>query len=82
MPYVNIHGHTHDECYDNPQRYNACWELTEGVPTLFTEIKDHYVELNEVDTAAQNFWKARHGAGMSYNEGYMNGLVDGKKKAF
>lgn len=82
MPYINIHGHTHDECYANPQRYNVSWEITKGVPILFSDIKAHYVELEELDGAAKDFWKNRHGEGMNYGEGYMAGLVDNVKKAF
>jgi len=80
MPYVNIHGHTHDECYANPQRYNVSWEITEGVPVLFDDIKAHYAELDEINDATKLFWKNRHGNGMDYSEGYLAGLADGKMK--
>lgn len=80
MPYVNIHGHTHDECFANPQRYNVCWEITEGVPVLFDDIKAYYTELNEAEGAAQKLWKERHGKGADYNDGYLAGFIDGGKK--
>ncbi len=42
MPYVNIHGHTHDECYKNPQRVNVSWEVLNGYPISFDEIKARF----------------------------------------
>ena len=38
MPYVNVHGHTHGESSDNPQKVNVCVEVTEYRPVSLDEI--------------------------------------------
>jgi len=42
MPYVNIHGHTHSEKSNNPQKINVSVEVLEYKPILFEEIKKIY----------------------------------------
>ena len=42
VPYVNIHGHTHDECFASDQRVNVCWEILDGYPILLTDIIERY----------------------------------------
>jgi len=44
MPYVNIHGHTHGESTDNPQKFNVSVEVIGYKPILFDEIKARFVE--------------------------------------
>ena len=39
MPYVNIHGHTHQTSSDNPQQVNISVEKMAYAPVLFDEIK-------------------------------------------
>jgi calcineurin-like phosphoesterase family protein len=81
MPYVNIHGHTHDEEYANPQRVNVCWEILDGYPISFDEIKSRFKDIDEYDKAGQVFVQDRHkNAAMNYNEGYSQGFIDGKKE--
>jgi len=81
MPYVNIHGHTHDEEYANFQRINVCWEVLEGVPVTFDEIKDHFINLEALNQAGKMFVENRHTENsMNYNEGYGNGYQDGLQR--
>jgi hypothetical protein len=81
MPYVNIHGHTHDEEYANPQRVNVCWEIVDGYPIDFEEIKEKFVELESYNQSGKVFIQDRHkNAAMNYNEGYTQGFIDGKKE--
>lgn len=81
MPYINIHGHTHDEEYANPQRVNVCWEILDGYPIDFEEIKARFIDLDSYDGAAEIFVKDRHrNAAMNYNKGYLQGFIDGKKE--
>ena len=80
MPYVNIHGHTHDEEYVNPQRVNVCWEIVDGYPIDFEDIKKKFSNMEDYDIASKVFVQDRHkNAAMNYNEGYLQGFIDGKK---
>ena len=38
MPYVNIHGHTHSESSDNPQKVNVSVEVTGYAPVSLDDI--------------------------------------------
>ena len=60
MPYVNIHGHTHDECFANPQRFNVSWEILDGYPIDFNDIKEHYAGTKELDAAVKIMTHSRH----------------------
>lgn len=42
MPYVNIHGHTHGESSDNPQKVNVSVEVTGYKPLSLDEILDRF----------------------------------------
>ena len=42
MPYANIHGHTHDECFASDQRINVCVEVLDFKPIEFNEIKARF----------------------------------------
>ena len=44
MPYVNLHGHTHGESTDNPQKFNVSVEVIGYRPILFDEIKAKFVK--------------------------------------
>lgn len=80
MPYINIHGHTHDEEFANPQRLNVCWEIYEGYPVLFEDLIAPFTELDEFGEATKVFLKERHNSeGMNYNSGYAEGYIDGSK---
>jgi len=80
MPYVNIHGHTHDECYTNPQRLNVSWEPLDGYPISFDEVKARFAELNDFNATYKESGHDRHkNARMNYGEGYLAGLIDGRK---
>jgi calcineurin-like phosphoesterase family protein len=80
MPYINIHGHTHDECYANPQRINVSWEILSGYPVLFDELIISFTEIDDYGTASGQFVKDGHkNAAMNYNEGYSVGFIDGRK---
>ena len=60
MPYVNIHGHTHDECFDNPQRINISWEILDGYPISFEDIKAHCAYLDGLSEVANRLFRERH----------------------
>lgn len=77
MPYVNIHGHTHEECFDNPQRVNVSWDNIDGYPVDFEDIKSYFVTEQE-DNLHYAFKRSRHeGAGMIAKEAYQQGYIDG-----
>ena len=80
MPYVNIHGHTHEECFDNPQRVNVSWDNIDGYPVDFEVIKAFFADDNkEYDNLHRAFKRSRHdGTGMIAKEAYQNGFVDGR----
>ncbi len=82
MPYINIHGHTHDEEYANSQRVNVCWEVIDGYPISFDSIKKRFKELNEYTKATLNYVQGKEtiNAAMNFNEGYVQGFIDGSKK--
>lgn len=82
MPYVNIHGHTHEECFDNPQRVNVSWDNIDGYPVDFEVIKARFAaEFDEYDNLHYAFKRSRHdGAGMIAKENYQKGYVDGYKR--
>ena len=42
MPYINIHGHTHDDCFDNKQRINVSWEILDGYPIDYEKLKEMF----------------------------------------
>jgi len=44
MPYVNVHGHTHGESTDNPQKVNVSVEVLGYKPILFDSIKNKFNE--------------------------------------
>ena len=80
MPYINIHGHTHDEEYANPQRLNVCWEILDGYPIDFEDLIGPHTNLDEYGVAAGQFVQDRHrNAAMNYNEGYATGYIDGRR---
>ncbi len=80
MPYINIHGHTHDEEYSNPQRFNACWEILGGFPIDFQVIKNKYSDLDSFNDASKVYVQDKErNAAMNYNEGYLQGFIDGSK---
>jgi len=81
MPYVNIHGHTHDECYTNPQRINVSWEVLNGYPVSFEDIKARFAQLDGLNQNVRDANKDRHKNGrMNYAEGYLAGKIDGRKE--
>ena len=80
MPYVNIHGHTHNESYDNPQRFNVSWEILDGYPIDFEDIKKHFVEIDQVKTDQIKMWKTKEKMGKNFNDGYVAGYMDAKKE--
>jgi len=80
MPYINIHGHTHDEEYTNLQRVNVCWEVLDGYPVDFETIKAKFIELDNYNNAIKISDQDKHNlAVMNYNDGYLQGFIDGKK---
>ena len=42
MPYVNIHGHMHNEISNNPRKVNVSVENTDYAPVLFSRIKEKF----------------------------------------
>lgn len=80
MPYINIHGHTHDEEYKNPRRVNVCWEVLDGYPVDFEEIKARFINIDSFDLASKVYVKDKpKNDSMNYNEGYLQGFIDAKK---
>jgi len=46
MPYANIHGHTHSESSNNPQKFNVSVECINYKPILLEEVKEEIRKRN------------------------------------
>jgi calcineurin-like phosphoesterase family protein len=47
MPYINIHGHTHQNSYENKQYFNISVEAIGYKPINFKDIAEYYQKIGE-----------------------------------